>query len=199
MLIQVPENTAVKYIYAPATSLPAPLDFAPGFAKATPGLHRGERVRLCRTGDQARPARRSLGEDGDERGEISLFAVVGDTGNVYAKPEGVERRETYQRETITFDLAAYAQLELQLDLTADINNLELTLIFNLAGAGASLKLNARTILRAQQQLKIITQQNHLAAATTSDVLLKTVCFDQSQWAYDGKIFVAATGHQTVAS
>ncbi|HLB40391.1 MAG TPA: SufD family Fe-S cluster assembly protein, partial [Candidatus Babeliales bacterium] len=128
-----------------------------------------------------------------------MFAVVGDTGNVYAKPEGVERRETYQRETITFDLAAYAQLELQLDLTADINNLELTLIFNLAGAGASLKLNARTILRAQQQLKIITQQNHLAAATTSDVLLKTVCFDQSQWAYDGKIFVAATGHQTVAS
>lgn len=100
---------------------------------------------------------------------------------------------------ITFDLAAHAQLELQLELTNYPHNLALMLVFNLTGPGASLKFNARAILRAQQRIKITTQQCHLAPDTTSDLLLKTVCFDQSQWSYHGQILVTPAGRNSVAS
>jgi Fe-S cluster assembly protein SufD len=107
-------------------------------------------------------------------------------------------RELTEREII-IELAAHAQLELELDLTNYPSNLELTFKFNLTGSGASIKLISRAILRKQQEIKITTEQNHLAPDTTSDLLLKTVCFDQAKWSYNGKIFVSPAGHRTVAS
>ncbi len=100
---------------------------------------------------------------------------------------------------LTFELAQYAQLELELDLTNSLNNLELTFKFNLLGPGASIKLVSRAILREQQEIKIITEQNHLAPDTVSDLLLKTICFNQAKWSYNGKIFVSPAGQRTVAS
>lgn len=100
---------------------------------------------------------------------------------------------------LTFELAQHAQLELVLDLTNYPDNLALNFKFNLVGPGASVKLVSRAVLRDKQEIEIITEQNHLAPDTISDLLLKTVCFDQAKWSYNGKIFVAPAGHRTVAS
>lgn len=100
---------------------------------------------------------------------------------------------------IEVELAQQAQLELVLDLTDYPTNLDLSFKFKLIGAGASVKLVSRARLRRAQIVKIQTEQQHLAPNTTSDLLLKTVCFDQAQWWYDGKILVAPAAHDTVAS
>src|SRR3990167_2017820 len=168
-IIQVPENMQVQYIYAPATSLD------------------------CAT--------LRSGRAGVSVANSANFVVCNKTTDIKSDflplvPKFIEGCSGY---ALTFELSQYAQLELDLDLTNYSNNLELTFKFNLNGPGASIKLISRAILRDQQEIKIITEQNHLAPDTTSDLLLKTVCFDQAKWSYNGKILVSPAGHRTVAS
>ncbi len=177
MIIQVPENMQLKYIYAPAISL---------LKKQTDTYSQDNQEKYIHaSGNYSK-------QDKNFNSEFFLY-VRGEC------PVGEYRTILNCGYKLTFELAQHAQLELDLDLTNYPNNLEVTFKFNLLGPGASVKLISRAILRNQQEIKIITEQNHLAPDTTSDLLLKTICFDQAKWSYNGKIFVSPVGHRTVAS
>lgn len=195
-IIQVPENTQLKYFYAPARSLSKKQIDTYSQDKQEKYISLEEIISLGRILSQEKIISMHLG---DHNNHFSHLGTLRSPAKLYAKPGSAEHSEAYRRAVITFELAQYAQLELDLDLTNYSNNLELTFKFNLNGPGASIKLISRAILRDQQEIKIITEQHHLAPDTTSDLLLKTVCFDQAKWSYNGKILVSSAGHRTVAS
>ena len=184
-IIYVPENTQVKYIYAPARSLSKKQTGTYSQDKQEKYISLKEIVSSAKILSQEKIVSIYLGV-------LSVRRSLGEVGSA-------EHSEADRRAVITFELAQHAQLELDLDLTNCPNNLELSFKFNLNGPGTSIKLISRAILRNQQEIKITTEQNHLASDTTSDLLLKTICFDQAKWSYNGKIFAGPAGHRTVAS
>jgi len=81
----------------------------------------------------------------------------------------------------------------------NLSDLELDFKIKLLGENSKINLKIASILDNNLNLKINTVQEHLNINTHSDLLLKAICKDKSNWNYTGKIFVDKTALNTKAS
>ncbi len=116
-----------------------------------------------------------------------------------------------QTETYKIDLGQIIQVDSELEIKVGAwANAQIRLIgfgeicknlklkFNLLGNGANLTLNGALFLIGKSQVMINIQQNHWFVNTTSLVKIRTALDDQSQFHYQGLIWVGPSAANTIA-
>lgn len=104
---------------------------------------------------------------------------------------------TKEKESLEYPLKEDSQLTLVLVLSKSMDA-DVHVVVRLTGRGASAKVIGLVVGRGDHKITIHTEQIHEAPETTSNLLVKAVLYDQTQFSYDGIIRVERSAQKSDA-